>query len=125
MTQIKYLLAAGVAIALSACAPSSVPETPETATDSLQQMRSEFMESCQARREYIRQKRAGTLEKLCNCIFKTTMRGLSEDEQVTAAFYLYGEQHEAFLKRFQANPPPMDAMPGAIKAVAGAAKICH
>lgn len=126
----KRILVLLSSILLACCAPESDSQQYNdglhTVTpDELSVMRVEFMESCQARPEYIRKKRAGTLDKHCNCIFKTTMHGLPEDEQRTAAIYLYGETHEAFLERFRADPPPTDAMPAAVKAVAKAAKVCR
>jgi len=112
-----------LSLALIGCsgdnASSGLPQTQ------LSMLQTEFMKSCRARPEYISKRRAGTLDKHCTCVFKTTMRGLSEDEQRTAALYLYGESNDGFRKRYQENPPNLDAMPGAVNAVAKAAQRCR
>ena len=126
----KRILVFSSLVMLASCAPESDPRKnddslPPATSDALSVMRTEFMESCQARKDYARQKKAGTLNKLCKCIFKRTMQGLSLDEQRTAAFYLYGESNADFRERFVTNPPDLDAMPAAVEAVAKAAKTCR
>ena len=100
---------------------------PSEKTDSngeMARLQSEHMEHCVSRREY-QSRDLKKIEKHCRCVFTTAMRGLSDDEQFTAAFYLYGETDKAFKERFRANPPDLDAMGPAIEAVAKAAKTCR
>lgn len=120
---LRLLLFSMIFLINAACAG----DTPSSQMDSANQylMRQEFMTNCQARPEYISQKRAGTLDRLCTCIFDKTMHGLSEEEQVTAGFYLYGETHDSFRERLKTKPINPDTMMPAAEAVGKAARLCR
>jgi len=91
----------------------------------LSKMRTEFIDHCQNRPDHKAKKRAGTLEKYCSCIFKTTMRGLTQNEQLIAAFYLYGEKDDAFRQKIQTQTPNFDGMGTAAEAIEKAVKRCR
>lgn len=115
---IRIIWAFLLSMSLLACTGHNSPESTELAL-----MQSEHMERCLSRREY-QSRNPEKIEKHCRCIFKTAMKGRSEDEQMTIAFYLYGEKNEAFKERFRANPPELDAMMPAVKAIEQAVKKC-
>ncbi|WP_026942785.1 hypothetical protein [Hellea balneolensis] len=124
----RILLLSFVVMFVLACSPSKSGATQEiakTETNITVLMRTEFMEACQAKPEYLRKRRNGTIEKHCKCIFKEAMKGLSDEERIVAGFYLYGEQHEGFKKRLHNRPPDLDAMVPAVKAIGRAAKKCR
>lgn len=129
MSWINVLMSAAICTALLGCsdgdgAKPSEPQATLSKSNAYKLMRSEFMDSCRVRPEYARRKKTGTLDNHCKCIFKTAMTGRSEDEQMTIAFYLYGEKNKAFQDRFRANPPDLDAMVPAVKAIEKAVKKC-
>lgn len=130
MSWINILLSVSISAALLGCSDKGETESSDSQaalskSDVYKLMHGEFMDSCRLRPEYARKKKAGTLDTHCACIFKTAMSGLSEDEQLVTAFYLYGEQHEAFRARLSEIKPNYDAMPAAVKAVGRAAKKCR
>jgi len=109
-------------ILLMGCA-AETSEQPDS-NGEMARLQSEHMDHCLSRPEY-QSRDPEKIEEHCRCVFTTAMRGLSDDEQLTAAFYLYGETHKAIKERFRANPPDLDAMGPAVEAVAKAAKTCR
>lgn len=116
---------ASVAIIAACAGCSSETSIPASDTLSKSAMRVEFMNSCLNRPEYVARKRAGTLDPYCSCIFNKTMKGLSQEEQITAGFYLYGETHTEFRERLKTSPINPESMMPATQAIDKAVKVCR
>lgn len=116
MVSVRALLSLSALLVFSACSETQDISDP---------MRTEFLSACEARPEYERKRRDGTIDRYCGCLFDRTMKGLTEDQRILAGFYLYGEQSEAFKTRYTLSPDLMEHIGLVSKAIDRAAKTCR
>ena len=110
----RYLISIPVFLTLCACGPSA--DDP---------IRREFVEACMQMKAY-QSVQVDKRNTLCKCSYDAAIKGLSEDAQNAARFYLLEQAGaETASKNLISNPPNVNAMVEASTAIGKAVQQCR